>query len=573
MTLAFVEELPAGALAAPTDTTTARPGFLRMVHEYELEPPEQPDVAEAAATAAATTAAIIAQAKRLAERHPKSPAVFARLAHAEMHAGHRDDAVQAALRTVALEADCPDQSALSAAAVVLAAAGEHQLAEEALHRARGHGYSYLYAAFVAERGEYRTALARLEGQDDPASLMLRGWLLICISDYAGAVRTLRRVIAQDAPSADLLVNLGYAYGALGARRKALRATEMATYLAPTDRTAGFNLAGFRSASGDFDGALRELHRIEQFHPDDLNIPFAIAAVRTRCGDVERAARELAQLQSEPRAWHADPQDRAQLKANLASLEFSLGRRDRSSAITAIRRALEATNHQSLRIAELLATFYVKKSDASALQELYQALLGIYGHTKLYGLETRLAMLKAQFPAAVAASRRWVEHDPFNSDAAAFATYLTAEFSRDYDEAVRIGVEALRRVPDAEMVANNVACALAMAGRPREARRFLPRGRKLPHIVATTALIELVSGDVEAGRRGYEEAAVLAEERGERDFAALVRFRAKLAMMQVGVLAELDPVELPERFADDPQFILLLQAARRSLGEPLTPKKI
>lgn len=560
MTLALLEESLPAHLAAPMDTATARPRPLRLV---EGPPPKDKELGQSGTEDA--TAALLAQARLLAVRHPKSPAILARLAHTEMNSGNRAEAVEAALSAVRLSEESFDQSALAAAAVVLAALGEQEAGEQALRRASRDAFPYLYALFAVERGEYRTALARLEGQEDPASLALRGWLLTSLGQYSAAIREFRQVVREGLSSPDLLINLGYAYGALGVRSKALKVTEMATYLSPSSRTAAFNLAGFRVTSGDLTGALDELRRIEQFHPSDLKIPFAMATAKLHCGDAEGAARVLTRVKSETRAWRASRRDRAELKANLAIIEYRLGRRDRAQVIETVRKALKDSEYQSLGIAKMLTSFYSRRSDANTLEKLHQTLLQLHDEADLYEIETRLAVLKAEFRRAVDLSVRWVGREPFDSDAALVATYLLTDVAQDYETAIRIGAEALKRIPDAKGVANNVAYALALAGRPKEARKFLPKvfptDKSRPFFVATEALIHLASGDVEGGSRGYEKAAAVAAEYGDEDLANLIRCQAMVLIARFTKTVVSWPAELVARYADDPHFAILQEGLK------------
>jgi Flp pilus assembly protein TadD len=575
MTLAFLEESLPAHLAAPMDTATAPPRSLRLVEEPPLGDKElgESDTEDA-------KAALLAQARLLVERHPRSPAIRARLAHTEMNSGNGAEAVDAALSAVRLSEESLDQSALAAAAVVLAALGKQEAGEQALRRASRDVFPYLYALFAVERGEHRTALARLEGQEDPASLALRGWLLTSLRQYSAAIREFRRVVKKALPSPDVLINLGYAYGALGVRSRALKVTEMATYLSPSSRTAAFNLASFRVTSGDLTGALNELRRIEQFYPSDLKIPFAMATARLHCGDPEGAAKVLTRVKSETRAWRASRRDRAELKANLAIIEYRLGRRDRAEVTETVRKALKDSEYQSLGIAKMLTSLYSHRSDASTLEELYQTLLQLHDEAELYEIEARLAILKGEFRRAVDLSMRWVEREPFDSDAAALATYLLSDIAHDYKTATHIGAEALKRIPDAKAVTNNVAYALALAGRPKEARKFLPKvfpnDKSRPFFVATEALIRLASGDIEGGSRGYEQAAAIAAEQGDEDLTNLIRCQAMVLVARFTKAAVSWPAEVVARYADDPRFAILREGLRvehaRGDRPELTPER-
>lgn len=558
MTLALLDDLAKPALAGPTDTTTSQPAPLRLVQPLIPATDEDDSRSQEPGWREAVLSALIV-AREEADRHSQSATMAARHAQAAWNAGEVDEARRAASKALALDVEKGDMAAAVVATQILVALGDLSAAEEALRSIALAGQaSTLFARLAAARGEFRTALARLNGAEDYVTLSLRGWLHLQLGDFEDAIRWFRRAMRSALPTPDLLTNLGYAYGAVGSLTKAIRATTAATQLAPADRTAGFNLVAFHLAAGACDRAIRELSRLRQFHPNDLDIDFAVAEALMRSDKLEAAARELRRAKSEKRAWAASSVMRAELRSNLAFVDFRLGLHSRENAIRILQKELEATNYVSLGIIHLLAALFVHRRQASEVVALYDAALKLHREDELYDVSTRVAILRGDAALATDTAKRWVEKQPFSSVAATVATYLLT-VQQSYDEAVRIGIPALRRYPRDIMLANNVAYALAMLKRPEQARRIIIPTPGSPAVTATMALIHLASGATERGMAGYETAEQLAFKEGDATLAVLIRLHSVLALAWFGHRSKLPEIEIPVGVEDDPRFLFLANA--------------
>src|SRR3546814_18959718 len=88
------------------------------------------------------------------------------------------------------------------------------------------------------------------------------------------------------------------------------------------------------------------------------------------------------------------------------------------------------------------------------------------------------------------------------------TFLYETAFGDYEAAIRTGRDGLNRSPGNPVLANNLAFALAMAQRTKEARHVLTSLEDDGCAQATAALIELISG--------RESDALHLHERADRD---------------------------------------------------------
>ena len=147
-----------------------------------------------------------------------------------------------------------------------------------------------------------------------------------------------------AASPSTLINLGYAYAALGSRRKALRTTEVATGLSTGSlgAVASLNLVAYFIAEGDFDAARSVLDRLEQRQPHNLRVNLARAYLLGREGDNLGSLRELRRARSSHGYW-ASTDERAEIEADVAYLEFRVGKRTRSEALKVLHEQLVKTS--------------------------------------------------------------------------------------------------------------------------------------------------------------------------------------------------------------------------------------
>jgi Flp pilus assembly protein TadD len=561
MALALADPRSTVQLAAPTGSTTLPPASLRLVCQPVEPLPWAIDGAHRAA-------GWLLQARHLVELHPDSATAYARLANAELIAGDESEALSAAQSALELTARVPDSSATLAALQVALACRAVELIESHAGRVDpGSLAEVLFAQAAIIRSDYKAAVERLASTTDSVGLAMRGWTQLQLHNYQAAVRDLRASLRLAGPSAELLANLGYAYGALGARKKAVSTTLQARVLAPTSETVVFNLVSYLVHEGQYDAALRELARFASVHPSDPRIALARADVLTSRGDIDGALKELRRTHGETR-WKASPTARAEFAANIAFLEWKVGKTQRVAAIEAIRKELLRCDYKSLGIARMLASLFSKASEASQLETVYEGLAKEYPASRLRGIRCKIEFLKQNFSSALDAAESWLEEEPFNVDAATLLTYLLSDFANEFGRAADVGRVVLRRVPAAWMLANNIAYALAMDGRLEEAAEVLPRQVDSPFIIATDALIKFLSGDAESGTSGYQQAANLAKESGDSGLAALVGLRAYILLRDSNILPEKHDA-LDDDWAGDPRVELMhQQALKRGLAWPL-----
>jgi hypothetical protein len=112
--------------------------------------------------------------------------------------------------------------------------------------------------------------------------------------------------------------------------------------------------------------------------------------------------------------------------------------------------------------------------------------------------------------------------------ASLAVYLLCDVEQDYERAIRLGADALKRMPGALKLAHNVSYALALAGDPVQARDCLLDDPQAVPTMATRGLVLLREGRDAAAKTEYELALRAANESDDKVLPLLVDMHARFA---------------------------------------------
>ena len=498
----------------------------------------------------------IEDARSLVERHPKHAVHLARLAHAALAAGERDEARSSAISALQLPGD---ESAHISSALVLVALGESESAEEALRSCSSPAGQYLYAAIAVDRSEFDKARARIRDVDMPLARALEGWLYLQTRDYPTAIRMFRRALEASQPIPEVLINLAYAYGALGERRKALRTAIEATRVAPINPIASRNLVAFYTGCRRFDSARRELRRIEDIYPNSLDILAQKASLEFVAGNHTRFGQILKGLRHTMAWWSATDQDRASIQRLRVAYGLEFEKLTPSKARLELRSALEVQDFRDLPTALLYLSLLSDTSQAPEADSVLSSLAKVHPKSSLTGAKMYRALLNEQYDVAADHARNWIKEDPFDLVALITGTYLL-DSVRHYEESLRFVRAFLRRIDARTQVANNLAYPLVCLGRFDVARAALEEGDQAnnPSLIATGALIEMYEGNIERGVRGYDHAVDVARKRyATSEFAALLAVKKELVLLEIGASQPKKALVVDPLIANDVRFKLML----------------
>ncbi len=511
----------------------------------------------------------LSQARALADKNADSPTALARLAASELSFGNRVSAGQAAKR--AFDSGIVDAPALVVVSRIFIALGDLSSADLALSKvitatepADGakHAAETLLARVAAHQGDTRRALQVLEPCDNVAGLSLKGALLVHVGQYHDAIRVLRAVLRDIPDAPEALCNLGYAYAAAGSARKAARATRAAVALAPTDRTAGLNLAGLLLSEGSPLEAVTVIERLSSFHPDDVRLVRASAMALHAAGDAAGAIRRLRHFRSTKTARDASPIQQEEL--NLDIFLLSEPQPTSPEVLDFASEALKRCDHRSEQIVRVLAAAARTAKDLPVLESAYRNSRQHISRSDLLAVEYQFAYLHFDFDRCLDTSLDWVREEPFSAEAHIAATYMLALHAGDCEESVRIGRTGLRRGIRSVPLRNNVAFALALGSRTDQAESVLPEPSENEPTLATAGLIEMMRGNISQAVMMYESFVQKMRSEGEHSLAALASLYQVLAEVAAGQSITEDRLAVtPNHLKDtDPNFTVILKAIAR-----------
>lgn len=473
-----------------------------------------------------------------------------------------------------------DAAAEFAAVQVLRAGGAAQTAREHIGRASltDDVGRVIRARLAIECGEFEEARHSVRDTSTFDGLLTAGWLALRDDQHPQAIALLRGASRLAGPTPDVFVNMGYAYAALGHLRKAIKATEQAQALAPHRRIIAFNLVNFYLAVGAYRKATEALAPLSAHYPKDVQIALALAHIALRAGDRKRAHKILQQARTSS-SWVSAPRvQRAELHSNLAVLRWINGEGTLIATRKVVLEQLELCDYESVSMASLLPGLLPHFSDQKQLAVLLKRLEGHHEAGALMFLRVHDALLRKDAAATVALAVQSSKAHPFSPVAAAIAVQYLSDLAGDREQAIDLGLDALKRAPGDALLVNNLAYVLALAGRTREARTVLgklPERKATPALIATRGLVDMLSGNVRAGLTGYADARDLAMKEGNERVARLASLNLKLALRRVDLttlrnLGEnvIEPVVFPSAAEDDPVVWLLARRAEHE-GIPIS----
>lgn len=509
----------------------------------------------------------LVHARALAAGSSDSPMACSRLAQAAMAVGNRDEAAKLALKSLKLSQKTADDPAIFSAARILMANGLFDEAEAALQSLTPSGSStVLYATLAAQRGDLDTAFSRLD--DDPSvdAWDLRGWIALRNRHFDQAVRFYRRAMREGDPSPALLTNLGLAHAALGAPGKAIAETRQALALGPIQRQrVAFNLIAFLFASGNSEQGFIELRKLQSDFPNDIEPVFADAHWALAVGDTERAERRLRHARTSLWAFASEIQQ-AELLANLAYLRRYRGKTASAKATNEVIAQMRKIEWKSTRLVSMIPVLLDRYSDLGRFEKVQAEVSQAHPGTKFYALDFHAAVLQDRLEDASEIALAWQRDALFAPEAASAALFTLTQVGDRFEEASKLGLAALKRMPAAVVVANNTAYSLALSGKPDQAKRLLPREEDgtLYHL-ATRGLVWAIKGDLDEALRLYDQAEQAAERDGAMSSPLLVGLHRRLiAVVAPDVEPHLvcKPLELPADWDDHPSIVQCLRMLKR-----------
>jgi tetratricopeptide (TPR) repeat protein len=311
------------------------------------------------------------------------------------------------------------------------------------------------------------------------------------------------------------------YAIQGQHRQAVKAMESALVLAAENRFVLRAACALFVYSGEPDRAMRAIHRSNSTKKDPWLMAAEIASSEAAHRPPKSIKAGLRLLESRTVA----PFQFAELAGALATEELNSGAA--RSAKKLFRTALIDPNENTVAQVEWAA-----ESIKGLPLEPRHFLLP-------HSFESKAREMRSQgkWREALAQTRRWLFDQPFSAAPALLGSYIAVAALSDHKEAARLARAGLVANPHNDLLKNNLAVALAVAGDVAEATRILStidhetNNRALrATFLATNGLISYRLGAIDQGRLLYGRAIELLGAPGlqrMRANAALYRAREEL----------------------------------------------
>ena len=329
-------------------------------------------------------------------------------------------------------------------------------------------------------------------------------------DAVALVRQLRRRLRSNPHDAISWVDLAYLCELHGATRSAERHIRTAVELAPDNRLVLRSMARFYAHREDPETALYFLRKSGFLTRDPwlLATDLSVSEIFGTPSKNIRTARRLAE------SLDTSAFNKSELKGSLSTIEFQRGTTQKWGRRW-LREALTDPNENTLAQAEHLVTTHGLGID-----------LGNKSAPLDYEARARRAYEAQSFDEAVSYSKKWAEYQPLSAGPLVSGSFVLLAMMDDPISAIDFIRGAARRSTYSDpMVANNLVCALASAGRVEEAQRELRRisGSSLREgepvaFTATRGLVAFREGNLKAGVEAYEHA--IAAFKSKNDYGRL-----------------------------------------------------
>lgn len=577
----------AESLATVTDTAPAHPGKTKHIDEFENLVPSaksrrQSVEPQADFNAWLALAGRIADEERArAERRPQSVTLLVRWAQSAKQAGRELEAQEAALRVLERSAELArsdaqiSMSSVRFAARTLVGSNVRPSAEKLLSQLPPTaGLNYLRAAIAAEDGRGDECLQLLGDAQDAESCDLRGYVLLCQDRNQEALAQLRKAQRLGGRSVDTTMNVAIAFKKLGSQKKAIRSAREASRLAPGRQDVSYLLLDLLIEAREFESAVMEIRHIKKRGVVEP-VEFIVRQAQVSLGRGDRK-RSIALLRRalEAARVEGDTYSAAEISGNIAVLEFNAGQLPRSVAAARVRDAMRAAAH-SIPLATALADLQDSVVGAVEVRRIVEGIRQSGGSPeRLLPLEARLAFLECDFVRASALSARWCQENSADEHAASIAVYLHGQVTEDWQGAAELAKRSLVSLKDPGQFANNAAYALALGGEAAVARRVVQSISDRDFVVeATTGLVELALGNVQAGLKRYRRAAEMADSVKDEVSRVMMTIHQAMALRRLLTTsqltasevraASLPPVQLPTGWEQNPSFRLLQWVANKN----------
>lgn len=335
----------------------------------------------------------------------------------------------------------------------------------------------------------------------------------------------------------LWIELAREYVIFGQINKAKRAIHVAYHISPENRLVLRAISRFYTHIGDTEQALAFLRKstLLRFDPWVLAAEISISNLMGKTSKNIKTARLMI---DDP---NNNPLSLSELASELGTMEFFSA--NQKSGKRLIRTAVKAPLENS--VAQIVWINKNLYSIATILDEYFPQNLN-YNYEALM----RLFVQKHMWKEAENSAGLWQEYQPFSQMPALISSFISSEFTLDYEKAIKALKIGLNSNPNNIDLLNNYTYALIQSGDLNKAEEIYKRAILLDSnkesviLVATGGLLDYRKGNPEEGRKKYIEAIKMFEEskEGALRFLALLcytREEKRIGNSIINLLNEID----------------------------------
>ena len=335
----------------------------------------------------------------------------------------------------------------------------------------------------------------------------------------------------------LWIELAREYVILGQINKAKKAIHVAYNISPENRIVLRAISRFYTHLGDTEQALAFLRKSCLLRSD----PWVLSAEISISNLMGTTSRNIKTARLMIDDFNNNPLSLSELASELGTMEFFADNQKNGKRLirTAVKAPLENSvaqmvwiNKNLYSIASILDEYTIKN-----LNYNYEALMRVFVQKHMWKEAEKSAGL-------------WQEYQPFSQIPALISSFISSEYTLDYEKAIKALKIGLNSNPNNIDLLNNYTYALIQSGDLKNAEEIYKRAMSLDSskdsvvLTATGGLLDYRKGHPEEGRIKYVEAIKLFEENKENAlrFLALLcytREEKRIGNSIVDLLNEID----------------------------------
>lgn len=316
------------------------------------------------------------------------------------------------------------------------------------------------------------------------------------SYYHSQIHDIKSRVREYPRNPILWMDLAFLYSVLGQSDSAEKAVDVALSLSKTNRYLLRSGSRFFLHVGESEKALRLLRKNAITKTD----PWLIAAEIAISDSLNLVSKNIPLAKKMIESGRYSNFHLSELAGAFGTIELKSGSTKKAKKLfsTALRDPTENTLAQATSLQEDLGKIYVD--------------MKLENFPNAFEAETVLSFSNQEYPRSLEASKRWFAYQPFSARPAQAGSYIAGVALGKFDESIEIAKLGLVSSPDDFYLKNNLAFSFASLDKIQEAKDVMGKieysmldSRQINILKATEGLVEMRSGNLELGRKLYEDA--------------------------------------------------------------------